>query len=82
MGVGRKVRVEMGRAEQVEGQERLWKYAVPQRQVEAWVGAVERGNKVILKRAYGTLCGVAAVDMGRAQLEIHVLLVEEVDQCP
>ncbi len=44
------------------------------------VRAAERRYKVILEGADRALCGVSAVDMGRAKLEGDVLLVEEVDE--
>ena len=44
------------------------------------VGAAERGNKVVLEGSDGALCGVAAMDVRGAELEVDVFGIEEVDQ--
>ena len=58
-----------GRAEQMEGEFRLWEEQVPSIRREGGCGARKDGQEVVLERADGPLRRIMSVDMGGNKLE-------------
>ena len=67
--------IQPGLSQQIERELRLWDYYIPQ-----ITGVIRRHSRyyckeVGLKRTYSTFCGVAAVYVGRYELEVRLTLV-------
>ena len=78
---GGEARIETGRAEQVEADERLWEEAVPEMKGEVAVGRAEAGDEMVLEGADGPLGGVPTVKVGRGELEVDFRFRHKGLQC-
>jgi len=77
LGLGGETGVDAGAAEEVEGDERLGKEAVPQVEGEVGVSGTEAGDEMIFERADGAFGGIAAVEVRGDQLVVDLVFLEE-----
>jgi hypothetical protein len=71
LGVGQELWIKVGALKKIDGDESLWKKAVPEVNGEVFVGTSEAGDGMIIcERANGALGGIATMEVGRYELEV------------